>query len=207
MSGQHPDPRSISSIAVTSSDVVDAFVYTQTNPGRAVIRVTPPFHGRMRARLHVYHVDDGAATGAIHLDPAHVLERSVVAAYPNFEAPMPAPSTGVSDSAGGETAEDGAGTDGDRSEPSAADGEDGQNTPSLERQRKAHARAVDRWRNRALEGIVPAVRVRVYPKNTERTGAAAESVSRSEPRPDDANGVRHEISIAVLGGRAETTDA
>lgn len=80
------DPTSIRSIAVRAEDVVDAFVYSRENPASAVLRVTPPFHGRMRARLHVYHVDDAPETGAIHVDPADLLDPSVVDAFPTMDA-------------------------------------------------------------------------------------------------------------------------
>lgn len=79
------DPSSIRSIAVSPEDVVDAFVYGRENPGDAVLRLTPPFHGRMRARLHVYRVDDTQLTGAIHISPTELIEDDVLAAYPRLE--------------------------------------------------------------------------------------------------------------------------
>ncbi|MFC6733292.1 hypothetical protein [Haladaptatus sp. DYSN1] len=71
----HPsDYRVIRSLAVTANDVVMAY---ETNRSRrdqqAVIRVTPPFNGRMRARLHlVRHGDtyDSASVEPLHIDPA-----------------------------------------------------------------------------------------------------------------------------------------
>ncbi|WP_255168533.1 hypothetical protein [Natrononativus amylolyticus] len=80
------DPSAIRSFAVSPEDVVDAFVYGRENPGTAVLRVTPPFHGRMRARLHVYHTDDREVTGAIHLEPRALLPEDVRAAYPTLDA-------------------------------------------------------------------------------------------------------------------------
>lgn len=47
------DPTAIRSLAVTVEDVVTAMELNQSTPRRAVLRVTPPFSGRMRARLHV----------------------------------------------------------------------------------------------------------------------------------------------------------
>lgn len=79
------DPSAIRSIAVSPADVVDAFAYSRENPGEAVLRVTPPFHGRMRARLHVYRVDDTHLTGAVHLSPAALITDDVVDDYPVFE--------------------------------------------------------------------------------------------------------------------------
>lgn len=79
------DPTAIRSVAVSPADVVDAYVYTRRNPETAVLRVTPPFHGRMRARLHVYHLDDAAETGAIHIAPGGLLEDAVRERYPRLE--------------------------------------------------------------------------------------------------------------------------
>ncbi|MFC4543173.1 hypothetical protein ACFO5R_14680 [Halosolutus amylolyticus] len=79
------DPSAIRSLAVSPDDAVDAYAYRQENPGEAVLRVTPPFHGRMRARIHVYHVDDTELTGAVHLSPADLIADDVVAAYPRLE--------------------------------------------------------------------------------------------------------------------------
>lgn len=79
------DPTTIRSLAISPDDAVDAFVYGRENPGEGVLRVTPPFHGRMRARIHVYHVDDAPATGAAHIAPADVIDEDVVAGYPSLE--------------------------------------------------------------------------------------------------------------------------
>ncbi|MDG5818503.1 hypothetical protein [Natronococcus sp. A-GB7] len=79
------DPSAIRSIAVSRDDVVDAFVYGRENPGAAVLRMTPPFHGRMRARIHVYRADDTRVTGAVHVQPETLLEDETVANYPILE--------------------------------------------------------------------------------------------------------------------------
>ncbi len=71
------DPTQIRSLAVTVEDVVTAVELNRTTSRRAVLRVTPPFNGRMRARLHV--VLDGrsdvhpTATAPIHIDPERLL--------------------------------------------------------------------------------------------------------------------------------------
>ncbi|MFC6837628.1 hypothetical protein [Halomarina ordinaria] len=63
------DPTVIRSLAVTVDDVVAA--YEHSRGGRpTVLRVTPPYHARMRARLHV---EQRADPPAIHLDPARLL--------------------------------------------------------------------------------------------------------------------------------------
>ncbi|WP_254769155.1 hypothetical protein [Salinilacihabitans rarus] len=130
------DPSAIRSLAVSAEDVVDAFVYGRENPGEAVLRVTPPFHGRMRARLHAYRVDDAPETGSIHLDPARLLDDDVVDDYPTVEA-----------------ARSRVGDDGD-DDADRAGGD-----PPPERVREAHAAALERWRERALDSIVDAVAI------------------------------------------------
>lgn len=82
------DPSAIRSIALSPDDAVDAFVYGRENPGDAVLRVTPPLHGRMRARIHVYRVDDTELTGAIHLSPAEIIADDIVADYPDRESSL-----------------------------------------------------------------------------------------------------------------------
>lgn len=47
------DSTTVRSIAVTAQDVVAAYEATHQTDRDAVLRVTPPFSGRMRARLHV----------------------------------------------------------------------------------------------------------------------------------------------------------
>lgn len=83
--GDDADPTDIRSLALSPEDAVNAYAYTQENPGEAVLRVTPPFHGRMRARLHVYRLDDTELTGAVHVPPGDVIEDDVVADYPHLE--------------------------------------------------------------------------------------------------------------------------
>ena len=80
--GNDHDPTVIRSLAVSGESVVDAFVYGRENPGTAVLRATPPFHGRMRARIHVCYATDPRDGSAVHLDPATLLEPSVVDDYP-----------------------------------------------------------------------------------------------------------------------------
>jgi len=44
-----------------------------TTDREAVLRVTPPFSGRMRARLHVVHGETPASPRPIHVDPERLL--------------------------------------------------------------------------------------------------------------------------------------
>ena len=73
MSPATPEPTDIRSIAVTAEDVVAAVETSRTTDRPAVLRITPPFSGRMRARLHVPQVDGQADTEAIHIDPETLL--------------------------------------------------------------------------------------------------------------------------------------
>lgn len=78
MSRQSPendDPTVIASVAVTAGDVVAALETNLRSDRRTVLRITPPFSGRMRARIH--RLDAGTDTGtdadAIHVDPARLV--------------------------------------------------------------------------------------------------------------------------------------
>ncbi|KDE59441.1 hypothetical protein EL22_21940 [Halostagnicola sp. A56] len=122
-----PDPSSIRSLAVATEDVVDAAIYTRENPGTAVLRVTPPFHGRMRARLHVFHDEGGRVSGAIHLEPDDLLAEAVLEDYPSFDA-----------LSFDDRSEDDPGEDPDRI-------------------RKRRERALETWRERAADAILDTV--------------------------------------------------
>jgi hypothetical protein len=76
------DPLVIRSIAVTLADAVTALEARLRTGRDAVIRLTPPFAGRMRARLHVAG-GEGEEVGSpapIHVDPAALF--ASVPAYP-----------------------------------------------------------------------------------------------------------------------------
>ncbi|GAA0258711.1 hypothetical protein [Halobaculum roseum] len=47
------DPAVIRQLAVTADDVLAALEARDRGRREAVLRITPPFSGRMRARLHV----------------------------------------------------------------------------------------------------------------------------------------------------------
>jgi hypothetical protein len=53
MAPDRTDPAAIESIAVLAQDLIAALEANRTTGRTAVLRVTPPFSGRMRARLHV----------------------------------------------------------------------------------------------------------------------------------------------------------
>lgn len=78
------DPGRIRSIAVTRGDVVTALEATLRTDRRIVLRITPPFSGRMRARLHetigeADTVREGGDEAPIHVDP-----RELVADVPPY---------------------------------------------------------------------------------------------------------------------------
>lgn len=66
------DPSVIRSIAVHAADVVNAVEARERDRGQTVLRVTPPFSGRMRARIHdasIGEYDSDARDAPIHIDP------------------------------------------------------------------------------------------------------------------------------------------
>lgn len=65
------DPTDIKSIAISTTDLVSA-VEATADGSETVLRVTPPFSGRMRARLHVVH-EDTRSPRPVHVDPEGLL--------------------------------------------------------------------------------------------------------------------------------------
>lgn len=64
-----PDPSAIRSIAVTVDDVVVAVEAAERGRPRLVLRITPPFYGRMRARIHR---EGGEGSYGGDVDPIHL---------------------------------------------------------------------------------------------------------------------------------------
>jgi hypothetical protein len=82
---QSDDPTVIRVLAVHADDVVSALEANATRDVRAVLRVTPPFAGRMRARLHLAGAEGGYDT---HPEPIHVPpERLVEDDAPGYPTP------------------------------------------------------------------------------------------------------------------------
>jgi hypothetical protein len=84
-------PSRIRSIAVHRDDVATALEATLRSDREVVLRVTPPFSGRMRARIHAVDTDDkeGSDTGdpaPIHVDPRDLV--SDVPPYPEVDETM-----------------------------------------------------------------------------------------------------------------------
>ncbi|WP_144798569.1 hypothetical protein [Halorubrum depositum] len=123
----------IRSIAVHREDVASALEATLRSDRDVVLRVTPPFSRRMRARLHAVDADAPDGRGASESDdgpaPIRVDPRDLVADVP------PYPEVD-------ETASD---------HPDA----------DIERRRELHEAAVESWRERVRESIVSVVEVAV----------------------------------------------
>jgi hypothetical protein len=131
-------PDRIRSIAVHRDDVASALEATLRSDREVVMRVTPPFSGRMRARLHALDAESssGATAGEsdspdpIRVDPEALV--SEVPAYPEVD----------------ETA---------AAHPDA----------DLETRRRLHEEAVESWRERVRESIVESVAIRVGDESRE----------------------------------------
>lgn len=74
------DPSDIRSVAVSAEDLLAAVEADARGESTAVLRVTPPFSGRMRARLHV--VQDDADDETVHIPPTALIEDGAPA-YPS----------------------------------------------------------------------------------------------------------------------------
>ncbi|WP_324663877.1 hypothetical protein [Haloarcula sediminis] len=73
------DPSVLRSLAVSAEDLLAAMEADARGGPRTVLRVTPPFSGRMRARLHVVQTADDE--GTIHIPPRSLLDDDAPA-YP-----------------------------------------------------------------------------------------------------------------------------
>lgn len=121
-------PDRIRSIAVHRDDVATALEATLRSDRTVVLRVTPPFSGRMRARLHSLgsggeadaETDTDGDPAPIHVDPRDLVAE--VPPYPEVD----------------ETAADHPDTD-------------------LEARRKRHTEAVDSWREAVRKSVVDSV--------------------------------------------------
>jgi len=86
--GERRGPSAVRTLAVTADDVVAAVEARRQHGTRVVLRATPPYSGRMRARLHRPSETAAAnsATPGTGSDPVHVDPTALVApdapAYP-----------------------------------------------------------------------------------------------------------------------------
>ncbi|PSQ55220.1 hypothetical protein BRD22_10060 [Halobacteriales archaeon SW_8_68_21] len=82
----------VRSIAVHRDDVANALEASLRSDREVVLRATPPFSGRMRARLHALDVGGGDSDGgggesddaADASEPLHVDPRALVAEVPSY---------------------------------------------------------------------------------------------------------------------------
>ena len=133
----------IRSIAVHRDDVASALEATLRSDREVVLRVTPPFSGRMRARLHTVGGGSGATTeteGGDAAPPVHIDPRNLVADPP----PYPEPD---------ETA---------AKHPDA----------SVETRRERHAKAVAAWRGAVRRSVVSSVAIEAGDAAPREVGVA-----------------------------------
>ncbi|WP_233560584.1 hypothetical protein [Halobellus sp. Atlit-38R] len=140
------DPHRIRSLAVTTADVVDGLEAASRSQRAVVLRVTPPFSGRMRARIHdagIVGPDEEAASSS-ETDAVAVDSESG-----SDDAPSPihfAPERFVADPP---------------SYPTVDDTEDELRASGIpytrERHRERHQEAVDEWREQVRERLVEEV--------------------------------------------------
>jgi len=122
------DADAIRSIAVHRDDVAAALEASLRSDRDVVLRVTPPFSGRMRARIHdrTDLEESDREAGAIHLPPADLIDDPP--AYPEPDETTPA----------GERA-------------TGADGYD------VEKHYERHTDAVAAWRDAVRESVADSV--------------------------------------------------
>lgn len=77
------DPTVVHVLAVTTDDIVSALEANVRRDADAVLRITPPFSGRMRARLHL----EGAEQEYDDPSPIHLQPERFVAEPPPFPSP------------------------------------------------------------------------------------------------------------------------
>jgi len=116
------DPRAIRTVAVTVDDVVTALEANRSADRGAVLRITPPFSGRMRARIHA----GGAADYATDPEPIHLDPERLVEGAPDYPTAA-------------ETEVDDAGSTADAAATDAA-------TADIETRRQRHTDRVESWR-------------------------------------------------------------
>ena len=130
--GAGSGPDRIRSIAVHREDVANALEATLRSDREVVLRATPPFSGRMRARLHALDAGESQGDGDEDADapvPIHIDPRALVADAPPYPE--------VDDT--------------------AADLPDA----DLETRRERHAANVEAWRETVRERVADAVEIEV----------------------------------------------
>lgn len=72
MAPEGDDPAVVRSLAVTADDAIAAIETRRQRGKRVVLRATPPYSGRMRARLHVPAED--STPESVTIDPVALLD-------------------------------------------------------------------------------------------------------------------------------------
>ncbi|ELZ62144.1 MULTISPECIES: hypothetical protein [Halorubrum] len=135
MTEEDAGPDRIRSLAVHREDVANALEATLRSEREVVLRATPPFSGRMRARLHALNADatgaggSGTSDAAEGSEPLHVDPRALVEEVPPYPE--------VDDTA---------------AEYPDAD---------LETRRKKHEEAVEAWRETVRASVVSTIEIDV----------------------------------------------
>ncbi|WP_276272561.1 hypothetical protein [Haloarcula litorea] len=75
------DPSTVQSVAISAEDLLAALEATARDERRTVLRATPPYSGRMRARLHV--VQGETDDGTLHFPPGDLVDGDA----PSFPTP------------------------------------------------------------------------------------------------------------------------
>lgn len=89
---ESPEPSVVDVVVVHETDLVAAVEARDRNRRPAVLRITPPFAARMRARLHVDRTDDSGrnpATETADQRPIHVPPRALIEDVPPFPGQDP----------------------------------------------------------------------------------------------------------------------
>jgi hypothetical protein len=130
MAGPSEDPTVIHSLVIHLEDLFAAFEVTRQRGRQAVLRVTPPFSGRTRARLHVPQDDEyDAAPRPVHVAPERLLAENA----PEYPHP-------------------------DVTEDALRDDPDHQYT--VERHRERHEAAVETWRASARDYVRDSITIK-----------------------------------------------
>ncbi len=79
------DPGVVHAIAASAEDVVAAYESTVQPGPDAVLRLTPPFHGRMRARIHVPGDGYRGQPEPVHVAAAALVDDDAVPPYPRAD--------------------------------------------------------------------------------------------------------------------------
>ena len=130
------DPRVIRSVAVRAEELVTAYEAGERAGRDAVLRVTPPFSGRMRARLHAADVVGADEAGIDAFEGGEAGDSEPVEIPPETFLADDVPPYPDPDDTEDEL----------RTEPGTE--------YTRERHRQRHRRAVDRWREEVRTGIL-----------------------------------------------------